>query len=79
MSAGNENDFEMVKAAVDKLGEHFDTVHIFTTRHEPTDGGTFNITYGVGNWFARYGQAREFVVKSDSKTQESVKGENRDE
>lgn len=59
-------DLEMLRRHVDQLGEHFDTVMIFTTRHEAgTRGGTVNAHWGSGNWFARYGQIRHWLIKED--------------
>ena len=50
------HDVNRVNKALEELGEHFDSVHIFATRHESGEsGGTININKGVGNWFARYG------------------------
>lgn len=61
-----DRDMAVVKAAVQGLGEHFDTVQIFVTRYEPQDeGGTTNINYGAGNWFARFGQVRDWTVKRE--------------
>lgn len=65
-----EQDLEMVKKAAEKLGEHFDTVQILTTRHESgKEGGTVNINFGVGNWFARYGLARDWIVRCERDTE----------
>jgi hypothetical protein len=71
-----EQDLEMVKKASEKLGEHFDTVLILTTRYDPaTADGTVNINYGCGNWFARYGQVREYLIKCDERTRCQVREE----
>ena len=69
-----ESDLDMVRATAEKLGEHFDTVLILTTRHEAgQEDGTVNVNYGVGNWFARYGQAKEWVLKCDERTKAFVR------
>lgn len=71
----NEKDVDMdrVKKACEALGEHFDTVQIFVTRHEPaTEDGTINIAWSEGNWFTRYGQVREWLIKSDERTRKWV-------
>jgi hypothetical protein len=57
-----------VAAHCDQLAEHFDTVQIFVTRNadnETEEEGTVNIQLGRGNWFARYGQVHQWIVKSD--------------
>jgi hypothetical protein len=61
---GSEDiDLERLKAAAESLGEHFDTVQIFATRHEAGEkNGTVHLKWGTGNWFARYGQVREWVL-----------------
>jgi len=76
MNAESSADIEMVKKHAEALGEHFDSVQIFTTRHEPTTaGGTATVQYGVGNYYARYGQAREWVLKQDEWTRVEARKE----
>lgn len=61
-----EQDIKLITDHVNALGEHFDTVQIFCTRHEPTEAdGTIAIQKGVGNWFARYGHIRTWIAKQD--------------
>lgn len=62
-----ESDYrDIVTKAVDSLGEHFDTIHIFATVHDPSsDGGTVNVSAGVGNWLTRYGQVKDFVIRTE--------------
>jgi hypothetical protein len=70
MSNNDENEeISMVKKHASELGEHFDTVQIFCTRHESgTEDGTVTIKMGTGNWFARYGQVVEWVKKQDERS-----------
>lgn len=66
LSAQAQSDLSQLKLATTQLGEHFDTVQIFVTRYEPAeDGGTTNIHYGTGNWFARFGHVRDWIVKRE--------------
>ena len=59
-------DLKLVEDAANALGEHFETVQIFTTRHESgTLDGTSNVNIGVGNWFARYGQVIDWIKRKD--------------
>lgn len=68
-----ERDLDMVRDACNKLGEHFDSVVILTTRYEHgDDGNTVNINYGTGNWFSRYGQCREYLIKCEERTRIQV-------
>jgi len=56
------DDMRRIREACEVLSEHFDSVQIFATRHEMgTDDGTVNVSYGVGNWFARYGQIHQWM------------------
>lgn len=60
--------------AAQALGEHFDSVQVFATRHEEgTSHGTINIHVGVGNWFARFGQVRDWVVKKEEETKVEIR------
>lgn len=62
--SNNENpDIVLLKATSARLSEHFDTVQIFVTRQ--TSDGTVNCQWGSGNWFARYGQIKQWLVKED--------------
>lgn len=58
----SDEDMKRVNEALNVLGEHFDSVHIFATRHESGQfGGTIRISRGTGNFFARYGQIKAWV------------------
>jgi len=60
------------------LGEHYDTVQVFVTRHTPGDdeeSGTINAHTGRGNWLARLGQVKDWVIKQDEKTRISCREE----
>ena len=62
----DQPEVEIVRRAVLSLGEHFDPVQIFVTRSEECGKQlTTNINLGSGNWFARYGQVKEWVVKEE--------------
>lgn len=50
------------------LGEHYDSVQVFVTRHDQGGaGGTVNIAVGSGNWFARLGQVYEWIKKVEER------------
>lgn len=61
------HDVEQAQAAVDLLKRTFDTVQVFCTRqqHGPEGEETINVTWGYGNWFARYGQVGRWLLKND--------------
>ncbi len=61
-----KDDIKRIEACLQHLGEYFDAVHIFATRHEAgEEGGTIKVQKGVGNWYARYGQIHEFMITTD--------------
>lgn len=65
-----EADLRRLKNAAAQLMEHFETVHIFATRHVSSDEGTVGVQYGEGNWYARRGQVGEWLVKQDARSAE---------
>lgn len=69
-----DEDQRRIQAALDALGEHFDSVMIFTTRHESSEDGTTAIAKGVGNWYARYGQVVEWVNREEAVSRAEVLG-----
>lgn len=69
MDKQDNSDVAIVRKHAEALGEHFDSVQIFTTRHESSEqDGTVTVHLGVGNWFARYGQVSEWLIKQDEWT-----------
>ncbi len=64
---------KMLDKHVNELSEHFENVHIFVTRHEGEKDQTRCVNRGSGNWFARYGQIREWLVYEDQKIRECAK------
>lgn len=73
----SDPDRERIEKAVEALGEHFDAVQIFAVRTD-TDG-TLTYSKGCGNWFARYGQIRTWLVKQDEYTKKEVQKEEDDQ
>jgi len=79
MSESINADLARVRKHAEELGEHFDGVQIFCSRHEAgTEDGTIHVTYGGGNWFARYGQIREWLIQKDEQTREKVRSESKE-
>jgi hypothetical protein len=69
-----EEAWEFVKKHASQLGEHFDSVQIFCTKHDGAEG-TASVNCGEGNWFARYGQIREWVEKNEERSRKVVRNE----
>jgi hypothetical protein len=59
----NEDASKIIHKHLSFMSEHFDTVQIFVTHHNPTtdEYGTMNISIGTGNWIARYGQVKDWI------------------
>lgn len=69
-----EQDVQQVKRHVEQLLEHFDTVQIFVTRHMPAElDGTRMVSTGGGNWFARYGYCKEWLIKEDEQARQQCR------
>lgn len=65
-SRQKEDDEKRIAEAMNTLSEHFDTVQIFVTRHEPGAlDGTIAACRGVGNWYARIGYVKEWILQRE--------------
>lgn len=74
-----DEDVERLDRIVDALGEHYDTVQIFVTRHESGEkGGTVHTARGGGNYFARLGQIRNWLIYQDEETRMYTRRNNSD-
>jgi len=76
MNTPENEDVERLKRAAEALGEHYDAVHIFASRQD--DDGTMSASWGVGNWFTRYGQVRDWLVKREEETKVGIRKEDED-
>ncbi len=63
-----ERDTAILKSHVSRLMEHFDSVQVFCTRFDSENDQTISINRGDGNWFARSGQVREWLIKQDEQS-----------
>lgn len=69
MEDTEDADITMLKKHVAELGEHFDSVRIFVTRHDmESGGGTIGCSRGCGNWYSQVGQIGEWVRQQDEQT-----------
>ena len=71
----NDADLVLVRKACESLVEHFDSVQIFVTRHEPSSGGTIRSSQGLGDWYARFGHVYCWVKAQE---QDDVYQRNKD-
>jgi hypothetical protein len=59
-------DLAVVDRALAIVKQHFDNVMIFANRLDITDGASsVNVQKGLGNYYARYGHCRAWVMKQD--------------
>lgn len=58
-------DFELLKKHCGLIGEHFDTVRIFVTKHDSATDETSELSAGLGNMMAQEGQVRIWVKRMD--------------
>lgn len=61
-----DSDLKMIKMHAARLGEHFDSVLILVTRHDTKEHKTVQLATGEGNFSARYGLAKEWVLKEEA-------------
>ncbi len=61
-----ERDHKVLDSVLAGLSEHFDNVQIIATRSDGTD--TLVIDRGTGNWYARYGAVREWIIIQEERT-----------
>lgn len=57
---------EAIEHALAILTEHFDSVQIFGTRLADDRASTLAFTGGSGDWYARYGLVREWVLGNEA-------------
>ena len=57
----NEIILNKVKDFCKDMFPFVDSVHVFCSKHESNDIGTSQMNYGLGNYFARYGQITQWV------------------
>lgn len=61
----HNQDVARVVSACALLGEHFDAVQIFVSKHEKER--TFTAHRGTGNWLLRFGQVQEWTIYEEER------------
>jgi len=69
---------DMLERIVQQLGEHYENVRIFANT-STSDGKIIRATQGAGNFFAQYGQIREWLIHMDEYAKQEARGNNDDE
>ena len=66
MSEPTQDELDKIQHAADELGEYFDTVAIFVTRHDGEGvSGTYHAERSTGNYYAIYGQIRQWIRQQE--------------
>ena len=73
---GMEDADRIVREFVARVSEHVDSVQVFINKkRDDGKSGTWKMGFGAGNWYARYGQVREWLIIED----EAIRMEAHDE
>jgi hypothetical protein len=75
----DEHEVALVQHHVDKLMEHFDTVQVFVSKHNPVENRTEFLSKGAGNNYARYGQVKQWVIEDEEAARCSIRNLIREE
>jgi hypothetical protein len=71
-----KDDRDLVEKLIDKalheLGEHCDSVRIFTTERGDSPGITSSMSKGVGNFYAQKGQVQAWLVQENERLRAEV-------
>lgn len=62
----------LIDGHVAALLEHFETVQIFVTKVHKEADATASMVRGDGNWFARYGQVKEWILKTEAMARREI-------
>lgn len=75
-NAEAEEVLKLCKEAAAKITELACTVQIFVTIHDTECDTTRHMHTGLGNWYARESQVREWVMENDERVRIKVHEEN---
>lgn len=70
---------QFIRKCVEMLGQKFDSVQIFASKHHKKTGKTFHAAAGLGNWYARYGQVTEWVNTNEQAAYEKATRDREDQ
>lgn len=73
-----DEDQAVLDRHVAQLREHFDAVQIVAVKHINDSEGTISYSNGAGNWYARTGLMREWLLKIDERERESIRRQARE-
>ena len=72
LKARNDKLLGLVKQHCGALFEHFDSVQILCQKHDQQNSrGTVSFVWGSGNYYARYGQAKQWILIEEDEAKRS--------
>lgn len=75
-----DQDTKWIETMAEQIGERFDAVQIIATRHEPaTACGTISFEAGTGNFHARLGVVRDWLVRQDEEARVRARARQEDD
>lgn len=64
----NEILIQKIKDLCKEVYPYIDSIRVFITKHENNELGTTRYDYGLGNWYAQYGQVKEWCETATENT-----------
>jgi len=72
---GEDEELALLDKHLAMLSEHYPNVHIFANRMND-DGSTVSVQRGIGNWHARIGQMKAFIIYEDERYRQQLRCDN---
>ena len=79
MKSQSDKKSDLLKNQAKMLMDSFDTVALFATKYNPENGSTDLFCEGKGNYFARYAQVRDWVIRQEFRLQAEAIQEAKDQ
>lgn len=62
----NDEILQKIKLMCEELYPNLDSIQVFATKHDGNEYGTTRFTWGLGNFYSRYGQILQWVKNEDN-------------
>lgn len=66
-------DVKMIREHANQLGEHYENVQIFCSQRDGEK--TLELQVGIGNFNARYGQIKRWVIRTEEQERIDIRNE----
>lgn len=74
-SMTDDERLDVLKRHTAQIMEHFDAIQIFATKENAEEQTTTVMSWGGGNWYARFGQVQEWIVQQNARAEIKVRRE----